>query len=107
MIKDRIENYTRGWIIGDFEPSLFRTKEFEVALISHHKGEHIPLHYHAKAIEYNVLVLGKMLVNGEEINPGDVFVFEKNEVADVKVLEESKVMCIKTPSVIGDKICIK
>lgn len=107
MIKDRIENFTRGWFIGDFEPSLLKTKEFEVALISHDKDEHIPLHYHAKAIEYNVLVLGKMLVNGEEINAGDVFVFSKNEVADVTVLEESKVMCVKVPSMIRDKICIK
>ena len=86
MIVDKISRFTRGWFIGDFEPSLLKTKEFEVALISHEKDEYIPKHYHAIAIEYNVLLSGKMLINNRTIKPGEIFVFEKNEPVDAKVL---------------------
>ena len=35
----KLSDYTRGWIIGDFEPSIFRTKDFEVAVLNHKKDE--------------------------------------------------------------------
>lgn len=107
MFRDRIENYTRGWIIGDFEPSLFKTKDFEVAVISHHKDEKIPLHYHSELEEYNVLLSGKMIVNNQELVEGDVFVLVRKEVVNVTVLEDSKLLCIKIPSIPRDKTCIE
>lgn len=103
MIIKRLEDFTRGWLIGDFEPSLVRTKDFEVGILNHKKDEVWPKHYHKLADEYNVLVKGKMNVNGVELNTGDVFVIEKNEVAEPKFLEDCTVLVIKVPSVIGDK----
>lgn len=103
MIIKRIEDFTRGWLIGDFEPSLIRTKDFEVGILTHKKDEVWPKHYHKLADEYNVLVKGKMNVNGVELNTGDVFVIEKNEVAEPKFLEDCTVLVIKIPSVMGDK----
>ena len=103
MIVDNISRFTRGWFIGDFEPSILRTKDFEVAVISHEKDEHIPKHYHSIATEYNILLSGKMFINNKTIKPGDIFVFEKNEAVDAKVMESSQVLCVKVPSVIGDK----
>jgi len=107
MIRDRIENYIRGWFIGNFEPSILKTKEFEVAIISHHKDEKIPLHYHSELEEYNVLLSGSMIVNNETLSEGDIFVLVRKEVVDVTVLEDSKVLCIKVPSIPEDKTCIK
>lgn len=103
MIIKRIEDFTRGWLIGDFEPSLIRTKDFEVGILTHKKDEVWPKHYHKLADEYNVLVKGKMNVNGVELNTGDVFVIEKNEVSEPKFLEDCTVLVIKIPSVMGDK----
>ena len=57
MKVSKLLDYTRGWIIGDFEPSILRTKDFEVAVFNHAKGEKWPSHYHKEAVEYNVLVL--------------------------------------------------
>ena len=37
----RLSDYTRGWIIGDFEPSVLRTKDFEVAVFTHKKVEQV------------------------------------------------------------------
>lgn len=103
MIIKRIEDFTRGWLIGDFEPSLIRTKDFEVGILTHKKDEVWPKHYHKLADEYNVLVKGRMTVNGIELNTGDVFVIEKNEVSEPKFLEDCTVLVIKIPSVMGDK----
>ena len=99
----KLSDYVRGYFIGNFEPSLLKTKDFEVAVISHEKDEHIPKHYHSIATEYNILLSGKMFINNKTIEPGDIFVFEKNEAVDAKVMESSQVLCVKVPSVIGDK----
>ena len=44
-----------------------------------------------------------MFINNKTIEPGDIFVFKKNEAVDAKVMESSQVLCVKVPSVIGDK----
>jgi quercetin dioxygenase-like cupin family protein len=103
MKLSNIKDMTRGWFIGDFEPSILRTKDFEVGLLTHKKGEVWPKHYHALSTEYNVLIEGSMTVQGTQINPGDIFIFEPMEIADPVFHEDCKVLCVKVPSVIGDK----
>ena len=34
---------------------------------------------------------------------GDIFLIEKYEIADPEFLEDCKVLCVKRPSIIGDK----
>ena len=99
----RLSDYTRGWVIGDFEPSVLRTKDFEVAVLTHKQGEQWPAHYHKEGIEYNILISGKMVIQGTELNAGDVFVLDRYEVADPVFLEDCKVVCVKTPSIPSDK----
>lgn len=96
-----------GWFIGDFEPSILKTKNFEVGIMSHSKGEKWPKHYHVKADEYNVLLQGKMIIQNVELNTGDIFVIEKMEIADPIFLEDCKVLVVKVPSVPGDKIIME
>ena len=103
MKKQKIDNMWRGWFIGDFDPAVLKTKDFEVALLKHKKGEVWPRHYHIIATEYNVLITGSMTICGEEILPGDIFVLEPNEIADPVFHEDCTLICVKTPSIIGDK----
>ena len=103
MKLSNIKDMTRGWFIGDFEPSILRTKDFEVGVLTHKKGEVWPKHYHALSTEYNLLIEGRMTVQGTQINPGDIFIFEPMEIADPVFHEDCKVLCVKVPSVIGDK----
>lgn len=103
----KITDYYRGWFIGNFEPSLLKTSDFEVGLLNHKKGEVWPAHYHKESIEYNVLVKGKMIIQGKELNSGDVFVFEKGEIADPIFLEDCTVVAIKVPSIPSDKFEIE
>jgi quercetin dioxygenase-like cupin family protein len=99
----KIADYVRGWFIGDFEPTVLHTKDFEVGVLYHHKGEHWASHYHKDSVEYNVLISGKMIIRGQELNSGDVFVFEKGEIADPVFLEDCTVVCVKVPSIPSDK----
>jgi quercetin dioxygenase-like cupin family protein len=103
MKKTRIEDYKRGWFIGNFEPSVLKTKEFEVSYMRHAKGEIWDAHYHKESIEYNVLIEGKMIIQGITLVSGDVFVFDKGEIADPVFLEDCKLIVVKVPSIIGDK----
>ena len=62
----------RGWLIGDFEPSALKTKDFEVGVLTHLKDEQWPAHYHPLGTEYNVLLEGSMKVCGKELSKGDI-----------------------------------
>ena len=103
MKKCNLSEFWRGWFIGNFEPSVLKTDQFEVGVLTHAKDEVWPKHYHAQHTEYNLLLKGKMLICGEIINEGEFFIMFPNEVADPVFLEDCTVLCIKTPSVPGDK----
>lgn len=103
MTITNIKDYHRGWFIGNFEPSVIKTDQFEVAVLTHKKDEVWPQHYHKIATEYNVLLEGKMKICGKEINAGDIFVLNPFEVANPIFIEDCKVLCVKIPSIIGDK----
>ena len=99
----KLSSMIRGWFIGNFEPCVFKTKEFEVGVLTHKKGEYWAEHYHKISTEINILLSGSMTINGLNICVGDIFVIEPNEYAAPIFLEDCKVLCVKTPSVIGDK----
>jgi hypothetical protein len=99
----KIKDYVRGWFIGNFEPSILKTSDFEVGLLTHKKDEYWAPHFHKDSVEYNVLISGKMIVRGKELNSGDVFVFEKEEVADPVFLEDCTLVVVKVPSIPSDK----
>ena len=103
MKKYNLSEFWRGWFIGNFEPSILKTDQFEVGVLTHTKGEVWPKHDHALHTEYNLLLKGKMSICGETINEGEFFIISPNEVADPVFLEDCTVLCIKTPSVPGDK----
>jgi mannose-6-phosphate isomerase-like protein (cupin superfamily) len=106
MIVGKLSDHDRRWIIGDFDKSLLRTKDFEVCVRVHPKGEVYGAHYHKLITEYNVLISGKMTMCGVELNAGDTFIVETNEIADPIFLEDCTVVCVKTPSIPGDKYIV-
>lgn len=99
----KLTDFFRGWIIGDFEPSVLRTKEFEVGLVSHKKDEFWPNHVHKISTEFNVLVSGKMSINNIVIEPKTIFIIKPGEASKAIFLEDCEVLVIKTPSIPNDK----
>jgi dTDP-glucose pyrophosphorylase len=91
----------RGWFIGNFLPSAYKTEDFEVGFLKHHKDEKWAVHFHKKATEINYLVKGKMKLNHKILNKGDIFIFDKGEIACPVFLEDCEILCIKVPSFIG------
>lgn len=92
-----------GWFIGNFVPTAYRTEDFEVAYKEHKKDSHHPTHYHKKIIEINLLIEGKMIICDKELNSGDIFIINPYEVSSPIFIEDCKVICVKVPSIIGDK----
>lgn len=103
MKKYNIEDMTGGWFVGDFEPTVFKTSDFEVCYKVHPKGEKWATHYHKKSTEINYLIRGSMRIQGQMINAGEIFVFEPFEIADPEFLEECELIVVKTPSSKNDK----
>jgi NDP-sugar pyrophosphorylase family protein/mannose-6-phosphate isomerase-like protein (cupin superfamily) len=98
-----LEDMYRGWFIGNFEPNVFRTQEFEVGILTHKKGEVWPFHIHDHSEEYNYLLNGRMVINGVEYNKGDSFMFPRGVLACPSFLEDCTVICVKVPSNPMDK----
>jgi len=105
MKLSRIEDYIGGWFVANFEPTAYKTDQFEVSYRLHPKGQDWDTHYHNIVTEINVVVRGKMILQGKELNTGDVFILEPYEIADPEFLEDTEIICVKTPSV-NDKISI-
>jgi len=100
----RLEEFDRGFFIGDFEPSLMKTKKFEIALKQHKAGEDYAAHSQKRAYEYNLLVHGHMNIGKEVFNDGDIFVIAPGEVTTPVFHTDCTVVCVKVPSLPGDKV---
>jgi len=103
MKTHKLSEMYRGWFIGDFEPSILRTEQFEVGYLSHAKGENWPTHFHLKHAEFNLLVSGQMKIQGKNLFSGDIFILQPGEISDPEFITDCQIVCVKFPSVPGDK----
>ena len=103
MKKANLKDMQRGWFIGDFDPAVLKTKAFEVGVLTHKKDERWPLHYHSIATEYNVMLSGSMSICGERIEAGTIFTIDTGEIAEPIFHEDCTILCVKVPSIKGDK----
>jgi quercetin dioxygenase-like cupin family protein len=96
-----------GWFVGNFEPTAYKTEDFEVSYKVHPKGEIWDTHYHKIATEINYLIRGEMILCEKNLKQGDIFILEPNEIAEPTFLTDCEIVCVKTPSVIGDKYIVE
>lgn len=102
-----IKNMTRGWYIGNFKPTAYNTKDFEVAYMKHKRGELWASHYHKKATEINLLVKGSMMFDNKQINAGEIFIFQPDQIARPIFLTNCELIVVKVPSSTNDKFLIE
>ena len=99
-----LSDFKGGWFIGDFEPSILRTKHFEVALKRHLRGEEWPKHKQKEATEYNLVTMGLIQVGDKHYGVGDIFVVPPGLAMKPEFIDPwNEVVCIKVPSLPGDK----
>lgn len=99
----KLNDFFKGWVVGNFEPALAHSDEVEVGIKYYQAGEVELTHYHAKAVEYTAIVYGTVKMNGVQYTKGDIVKIEKNEATNFEVLEATATVVIKMPSVKNDK----
>jgi len=102
----KIEDYFKGWVVGNFNPSLFKTNDFEVAVKYYKKDDYEPEHYHKVATEITIITKGNVVMNGVSYTEGDVITIEPGESTDFKVKDDVTTTVIKFPFVKDDKYIV-
>jgi anti-sigma factor ChrR (cupin superfamily) len=98
-----INDFFKGWFIGDFEPTMLKTTDFEVAVKEYSAGDLESNHVHKEAVEFTMVLDGTISMNGIEYSKNDIILIEKGEATEFKSITDSRTLVVKTPSVKGDK----
>lgn len=106
MKKYKLDQFTRGWLVGDFAPSIIHTKSFEFMVRFYKAGEKEQKHIHKVADEITVIINGRFLIDGQTLIKGDVIHLLPGDSIDFECLENGANAVIKIPSVKGDKFII-
>jgi hypothetical protein len=102
-----VGDFKGGWFIGDFEPSLLRTKDFEISVRHYKVGDVEDKHVHKVADEYTVVITGVVEMNGVQCKPKDIVLIRKGEAVKFKVLTDAITIAVKVPSIIGDRYIVE
>jgi hypothetical protein len=106
MLKKTLNDFKLGWVVGNFEPSLIKTKDFEVCVKYFTKGEVEPAHYQRIATEITIMVSGEAILGDLHVVAGDVIQIDPLEVAAFEALSDVALVAIKYPSIPEDKVVI-
>ena len=98
-----IGDFKDGWFIGNFEPSILQTPEFEISIKYFTKGDIEMLHYQEKATEYTIVIVGRIKLCEQIFFPKNIIAIYPNEECAFEALDDSILVCIKTPSIPSDK----
>ncbi|WP_294893140.1 hypothetical protein [uncultured Gilliamella sp.] len=100
----KLDDMFKGWFIGNFEPSLCKTNDVEVAVKKYNKGDYEKKHYHKIATEYTLIISGRVRMNNREYQVGDIIIIEPNESTDFECLEDDTInVVVKLPGANNDK----
>lgn len=104
MKRFRLEDFSGGWFVGDFEPSVMRTGECEIAVKSLSRNSAEPAHYQMEATEITLVISGACRLGNQRLETGDLLVIGPNEVADFEALTDVVLVAVKVPSLPTDKV---
>lgn len=99
----KLEQMTNGWFIGNFEPSLYKTNDCEVAVKTYSAGDHEVRHFHKIATEYTVVIKGRVKMFDTEYSDGDIIVVEPGDATDFTSITDSMNVVVKIPGANDDK----
>ena len=103
----KLEDMVKGWFVGNFEPTLIKTNDVEVAVKVYKKGDYEEKHYHKIATEITVIIQGRVKMNGVEYRKGDIIVLDPYESTDFESLEDgTQNVVVKFPGANNDKYIV-
>lgn len=103
MDKYNINDFVRGWFVGGFSPTLYKTTDVEVAVQYFKKGDREARHCHKIATEITMIVSGKAKMNDVTLNEGDILRISPGEYTDFEALEDTVTTVVKLPGALNDK----
>jgi hypothetical protein len=98
-----LNDYTRGWVAGNFDPVIFKSTEYEVGVKYYKLGDKEEKHYHKFSDELTIIVKGLVKMNDNFYIQGDIILIEKEEITDFESLTDTITVVIRNKSVMGDK----
>ncbi len=101
--KFKLDNMTKGWFIGNFEPSLFKTNDVEVGVKNYKAGDHEDFHHHKIATEFTLILNGTVEMSGELFESGDIIKIKPNISTDFKAITDVTTVVVKVPGASNDK----
>ena len=101
-----LSEFFKGWFIGNFEPSMLKSLDFEVAVKFFSKGELEPTHKQIIATEFTVVLSGEIEINNSKFSQNQIIRIDPGEGANFRALTDTTVLCIKTPSIASDKVLL-
>lgn len=99
----KLDDMKGGWFIGNFEPSLNKTNDVEVAIKTYKAGDTEQAHYHKIATEYTMVVSGIIKMFNQEWRTGDIIVAEPGESTAFEAITDAINAVVKIPGVNNDK----
>jgi anti-sigma factor ChrR (cupin superfamily) len=102
----KLNQMIKGWFVGDFEPSIFKSEHVEVAVKHYKAGDKEERHVHKIGTEITLIVQGSVKMNGAEYRSGDIVLLTPGEASDFEALTDAINVVVKTPSIRGDKYVV-
>lgn len=99
----KLTDFTKGWLIGNFDPSLYKTEQVEIAIKKYKAGDLEQEHYHKLATEYTIVIHGKIQMLNNIYEKNDIVIIYPLQKNRFECIEDAILLVIKTPSIIGDK----
>ncbi len=99
----KLNEMTKGWFIGNFSPTLYKTNDVEVAVKRYEAGTREEKHYHKIATEITVVTKGIVCMNGVEYAEGDIIIMEPNDATDFYAVTDAENVVVKIPGANNDK----
>lgn len=106
MKREKLGNMTKGWFVGNFEPSLYKTNDCEVAVKSYQKGAREDKHFHKIATEITVVIQGKVRMFDQIFEEGEIIVAEPGDATGFEALENTVNVVVKLPGANNDKYIV-
>lgn len=98
-----LENMIKGWFVGNFEPSLFKTNDVEVGVKKYLEGDYENAHFHKIATEFTVIISGVVEMNGIQYVENDIIKIIPGVSTNFKAITDAVTVVVKLPGANNDK----
>lgn len=101
-----LNDFTRGWVVGNFSPTLAPLDAAEVGIKRYRAGDYEPKHMHKIADEITIVIDGNIVMGGKSLFKNDIIVINKGESVGFSALTDATICVIKVPFAKDDKYLV-